>query len=62
MGKIMLLLLKNNDFQNACTIMDILEKQQNSILGVPNLEALSLFVDKCIENRVPTRAIVSNLL
>lgn len=59
MGKILILLLKNDEFDKGCKILELLEQEQNSILGVPSFEALSLFVDKCIEKRAPSRGIVS---
>lgn len=60
LGKIMTLVLNNNEFDKACSIMDMLDKGQHSILGVPKFETLSQFVDQCIERRTPMRAIVSN--
>lgn len=54
----MILVLRNDDFDMACNVMDLLSKEQHSILGVPNINALSSFVDKCIERKAPTRAVV----
>lgn len=59
LGNIMVLLLKNKDFERACVIMDKLDQDQQSVLGVPDFEALSLFVDNCIDLKLPSRAIVS---
>ncbi|KAJ8926147.1 hypothetical protein NQ314_021515 [Rhamnusium bicolor] len=37
--------------------MDKLDKGHHSIVGVPKLEVLSLFLDQCIEEKSPSRAI-----
>lgn len=60
LGKIMLLLLRNNEFEKAWNILELLEREQHSILGVPRIEALALFVNKAIEFRMPSRGIVRN--
>ncbi|KAF2890733.1 hypothetical protein ILUMI_15440, partial [Ignelater luminosus] len=57
LGDIMVLLLKNKDFERACIIMNKLDQDQQSVLGVPSFEALSLFVDNCIEMKLPSGAI-----
>lgn len=59
LGKILMLLLKNKEFEKACTVMEKLDKNQQNIAGVPKIEALSLFVDQCIEEKAPSKAIVS---
>jgi pentatricopeptide repeat domain-containing protein 3 len=59
LGKILMLLLKNREFEKACTVMEKLDKNQQNIAGVPKIEALSLFVDQCIEEKAPSKAIVS---
>lgn len=55
----MMLLLRNDEYDKAIQIMEMLEKEQQSILGVPRIEALALFVDKSIELKMPSRGIVS---
>jgi pentatricopeptide repeat domain-containing protein 3 len=57
LGKILMLLLKNREFEKACTVMEKLDKNQQNIAGVPKIEALSLFVDQCIEEKAPSKAI-----
>ncbi|XP_018570454.1 protein PTCD3 homolog, mitochondrial [Anoplophora glabripennis] len=57
LGKIMTLVLQNNEFSKACQVMEKLDKGHGSIVGVPKFEDLSLFVDKCIEDKAPSRAI-----
>jgi len=57
LGKIMMLALRNNDFEKACIVMDKLDKNQQTVLGVPDFEALVLFVDNCIIQKLPSRAI-----
>lgn len=59
LGKVMLLLLKNDDFDKACKIMDKLDRDHQTVAGVPKIEVLELFIDHCIERKMPTRAIVS---
>ncbi|CAG9853906.1 unnamed protein product [Phyllotreta striolata] len=56
-GKMMALLLRNNDFEQGCKIMEKLDKEHQTIPGVPRLEDLELFIDHCIENKMPSRAI-----
>ncbi|XP_050305305.1 protein PTCD3 homolog, mitochondrial [Anthonomus grandis grandis] len=57
LGKLLTLVLRNNDFQNGCTIMEKLDSKHSSIVGVPSFESLSLFVDMCIKNKSPSKAI-----
>lgn len=61
LGGIITLLLRNNEFEKADNAMSILDKNQDKIVGVPKLDALSLYVDECIKQKLPTRAIVSSL-
>lgn len=58
LGNIMILLLRNNEFEKSCKIMDNLNKNHATIIGVPKLEALARFVDICIEEKKPSLAIV----
>lgn len=55
----MLLVLKNDDFEKAFQVMQKLDKQHQTILGVPKIPALVLYVDHCIKAKMPSRAIVS---
>lgn len=57
LGKIMILVLRNNEFEKGCTVMDKLDKGHATIVGVPKFEALSIFVDHCIINELPSKAI-----
>ncbi|XP_030751903.1 protein PTCD3 homolog, mitochondrial [Sitophilus oryzae] len=57
LGNIMTLALQNNDFEKASTVMEKLDKGHTTIVGVPKFEALSLFVDHCIKNKAPSKAI-----
>ncbi|CAH0552989.1 unnamed protein product [Brassicogethes aeneus] len=57
LGKILTLVTRNKDFIKSCTVMDKLDKGHSTIVGVPKIEALSLFVDQCIEEKQPSRAI-----
>lgn len=59
LGGIITLLLRNKEFEKADEAMQILDKNQDRIVGVPRLEALSLYVDECIKQKFPSRAIVS---
>lgn len=60
LGGIITLLLRNGEFEKASEAMETLDKNQGKIMGVPKLEALSLFVDECIKHKMPSRAIVSS--
>lgn len=55
----MQLVLANNNFEKGCAVMEKLDKNHHVILGVPNFEAMSTFVNYCIEAKAPTQAIVS---
>ncbi|EEZ97978.1 small ribosomal subunit protein mS39 [Tribolium castaneum] len=57
LGKILLLLARNKEFEKACCVMEKLDRNQQSIAGVPKVEALDKFVDLCIEEKAPSRAI-----
>ncbi|VEN56252.1 unnamed protein product [Callosobruchus maculatus] len=57
LGKVMILLLRNKDFKKACIIMDKLDQEQHTVVGVPKIEALSMYIDSCIENMAPSRAL-----
>ncbi|XP_074027705.1 small ribosomal subunit protein mS39 [Leptinotarsa decemlineata] len=57
LGNIMMLVLRNNDFDKASILMDKLDKGHQTIVGLPKFEALSLFIDQCIDNKTPTKAI-----
>lgn len=59
LGGIITLLLRNNEFDKADEAMEILNQNQDKIVGVPKLEALSLYVDECIKQKLPSKAIVS---
>lgn len=58
LGGIITLLLRNDEFEKANEAMETLDKNQDKIIGVPKIEALSLYVDECIKQKSPTRAIV----
>lgn len=62
LGNIMQLVLNNDDFGKACTVMEKLDKGHHTIIGVPKFEAMSTFVDHSIKNKTPTMAIVINIL
>ncbi|KAB0802204.1 hypothetical protein PPYR_04390 [Photinus pyralis] len=57
LGKIMTLTLRNNDFEKASKVMDKLENNQQSVLGVPQFETLKLYVDHCIQQKRPSSGI-----
>jgi len=62
LGDIMLLCLYGEKFDRAFEVLNKLAKDQNSIVGVPNIEALKLFTDMCISQNKINEAIVSLLL
>lgn len=55
----MLLCLRCERFDQALDVLTKLEKDQNNIVGVPNIEALQLFTDMCISRNKITEALVS---
>ncbi|KAL1491584.1 hypothetical protein ABEB36_012159 [Hypothenemus hampei] len=57
LGKILTLVLRNGDFTKACDVFEKLDDKHNIIVGVPSFDSLSLFVDHCIANKSPSRAI-----
>ncbi|PNF40197.1 hypothetical protein B7P43_G08271 [Cryptotermes secundus] len=57
LGDIMLLCLRYERFDQARRVLTKLEKNQNSIVGVPNIEALQLFTDMCISRNKITEAL-----
>jgi hypothetical protein len=59
LGDIMLLCLRCERFSQALDVLTKLEEDQNSIVGVPNIEALQLFTDICISQNKITEALVS---
>lgn len=59
LGGIITVLLRNREFVKADEAMEVLDKNQDKIIGVPKLEAFSLYVDECIQQKLPSRAIVS---
>lgn len=59
LGNIMTVVLWNNDFEKASLVMDKLDKDMHSVIGMPKIEALSLFIDHCIAEKSPSIAIVS---
>jgi hypothetical protein len=59
LGDIMLLCLRCERFSQALDVLMKLEKDQNSIVGVPNIEALQIFTDMCISQSKITEALVS---
>lgn len=62
LGDIMTLNLISKDFDKASLVMKKLDKEPHSILGIPRIGALKMFVESCIEEKAPTKAIVSYVL
>lgn len=62
LGDIMLLCLYGEKFDRAFEVLNKLAKDQNSIVGVPNIESLKLFTDMCISQNKINEAIVSLVL
>jgi hypothetical protein len=59
LGDVMALCLRGGKFDRALAVLIKLENDQNSIVGVPNIEALQLFVDICISQNKTNEALVS---
>lgn len=58
LGQIMIALLRYNDFEKASIVMTKLDKDHHKIVGVPKIEALSMYIDHCIKEKSPSGAIV----
>ncbi|KAL3265472.1 hypothetical protein HHI36_009676 [Cryptolaemus montrouzieri] len=58
LGNIMVLFLRNKSFDKAWDLFITLDKQQQKVLGVPRFESLSALIDACIEEKVPSKAIL----
>ncbi|XP_018331049.1 protein PTCD3 homolog, mitochondrial [Agrilus planipennis] len=56
-GNLIRVLLRDNDFNSACTVLQKLMKGQIEVLGVPKIEDLQLFIEHCEKNKAPTKAI-----
>lgn len=54
----MILCLRANQFQKATQVMEKLDKCAHEILGVPDVSVLQAYVEKCVEEKLPTKAIV----
>lgn len=59
LGHLMGILLQANRFDKACEVLNKLDKEQQKILGVPDIRPLNLFIEKAIERKSPDYAIVS---
>jgi hypothetical protein len=59
LGDIMLLCLRAGKFSRALEVLNKLENDQNSIVGVPNIEVLQFFTDMCISQNKTNEVIVS---
>lgn len=62
LGNILILLLRNKDFDKSVTVMNTLDRNHTTIVGIPKLEALARFIDACIEEKKPSHAIVCTSL
>lgn len=58
LGDIMIVILHADDFDKATTILAKLIKDENQIVGVPESEAFSLYMDACIKNNDLKQAMV----
>ncbi|KAF5280612.1 hypothetical protein FQA39_LY05260 [Lamprigera yunnana] len=57
LGKLITLLLRNDNFDRACIAMDKLQNDLHTIVGVPSFDVLKLYVEHCIQQKVPSRGI-----
>lgn len=57
LGDIIVLLCKVGDFEKTCVIFNKLSTDQQKILGEPEFYALKDFVELCIVNKQPSKAI-----
>lgn len=59
LGQLMAVLLQADKYEKACIILSKLDREQQKILGVPDIRPLKMFVDKSVERKDVNNAIVS---
>lgn len=59
LGHIAQVLLRANRYQQAVEIMTVVDKRQQSILGIPDIDSFTAFLDKSIEQNEIKNAMVS---
>ncbi|KAK9685760.1 hypothetical protein QE152_g37695 [Popillia japonica] len=57
LGNILTLLLRNKDFEKATEIMEKLDLDHQKIVGVTRIEPLEMYLDYCIQEKAPSKAI-----
>ncbi|KAI4458769.1 pentatricopeptide repeat domain-containing protein 3 [Holotrichia oblita] len=58
LGNILTLLLRNQDFEKATEIVEKLDADHQKVVGVPGIEPLKMYLDYCIRENAPSKAIV----
>lgn len=57
LSNIMTLCLRANDYDKAVLVMEKLDKGAHEVMGVPDVRALQLFIEKSVEQKSPTKAV-----
>lgn len=57
LGNILLLVLKSNEFEKASKVLEKLSSGVGT--GIPTVEPLQMYLDLCISNKSPSKAIVN---
>nr|XP_014101005.2 protein PTCD3 homolog, mitochondrial [Bactrocera oleae] len=56
-GDILVLLVRSGDFEKASEVFTHIDKNQHRIPGTPSEKCLQEYIDSCIENKAPTKAL-----
>lgn len=57
LGDILTLLCRMEDFERADIVFQKLDKDQHKVLGEPDIKSIESFVDLCINQKLPSRAV-----
>lgn len=57
LGDILILLCRVGDFEKADVVFQKLDKDQHKVLGEPTVESVKSFVQLCVENKQPSKAV-----
>ncbi|RZF47261.1 hypothetical protein LSTR_LSTR004970 [Laodelphax striatellus] len=57
LGYMISVLLNAGRFEKACDVLQKLDKEQQSVLGVPDIRSLQSFIDACLERNDATAAL-----
>lgn len=57
-GDILVLLVRSGDFEKASEVFTHIDKNQHRIPGTPSEKCLQEYIESCIENKAPTKALI----